>query len=120
MTDNTEPIIDELIAKIKSPNRMILRDDPIGAIWEKDEDGKKTLKRLYAEGDNYWAITTEELALISDQVAKARIETVDYYAWRFDCNTVVSELYGWRDTLERAKEQTLRHFDATLNGVKNK
>lgn len=57
-------------------------------------------------------------ALISDQVAKARIEAVDYYAWRFDCNTAVSELYGWRDTLERAKEQTLRHFDATLNGVK--
>lgn len=59
-------------------------------------------------------------AIISDQVAKARIEAVDYYAWRFDCNTAVSELYGWRDTLERAKEQTLRHFDATLNGVTNK
>ena len=79
--------------------------------------------------DDEWEVTRDKIdydaiekikALISDQVAKARIETIDYYSWRFECNTGVSEMYGWRNTLERAKDQTLRHFEATLNGVKNR
>lgn len=102
MTDNTEPTIEQKISDIIASYLVLATDNGQPYIQYDDTAVDK--------------ITN----LISDQVAKARIEAVDYYAWRFDCNTVVSELYGWRDTLERAKEQTLRHFDATLNGVKNK
>lgn len=68
MTQPNNPLpseLDKLISTIKSCSRMILRDDPIGSYWTKDDDGKKVLERIYADGDNYWAITTEELKKIT-------------------------------------------------------
>ena len=73
--------MEELIKQIKSERRMILREDPIGAIWERDENGKSVLRRLHADGDNYWAITSEELAQIQAhyeaKIVDARIDGID-------------------------------------------
>lgn len=55
------------------------------------------------------------LAHIDTVCREAVKEALDYYAWRFECNTAISEMYGWKGTLETAKEQTLKHFEATLN-----
>lgn len=97
MTDNTQEIneiiremryrvledeLEKLISSVKSHGRMILRDDPIGSYWEKD-DGERKLVRLYADGDNYWAITTEELNRITAYKDKAVEEVLDRAKQRF-------------------------------------
>lgn len=51
----------KLISSVRSSQRMILRDDPIGSVWKMGDGGKRELVRIHADGDNYWAITTEEL-----------------------------------------------------------
>lgn len=48
--------------------------------------------------------------LISQEVIKARKEAVDYFYWRIDCSTMISELEGWRGCIDNAKDQTERHF----------
>lgn len=66
--------LQKLMSGVKSSPRMILRDDPIGSYWGKGDNGQRTLERVYADGDNYWAITTEELQAIQDGILKARID----------------------------------------------
>jgi len=63
--------VDEIISTIKSNRRMLLRDDTIGAVWDKDEDGKRVLKRFTADSDSYWAVTTKELAAIATSTQQA-------------------------------------------------
>lgn len=48
---------------------------------------------------------------IEQEIKKARIEAVDYFYWRIDCNTLISELEGWRGCIDNAKDQTERHFN---------
>lgn len=50
-------------------------------------------------------------AQLKQLIQKARVETADYFYWRIDCNTLISELEGWRGCIDNAKDQTLRHFD---------
>ncbi len=52
-------------------------------------------------------------------VLEARQEAVDYFSWRIDCSTLISELEGWRGCVEMAKDQTERHF-ALKSTNKNK
>jgi hypothetical protein len=49
-------------------------------------------------------------ALLNKSVLEARKETIDYFYWRIDCSTLISELEGWRGCVENAKDQTERHF----------
>jgi len=48
--------------------------------------------------------------LIQTLEKKAREEAVNYFYWRIDCNTLISELEGWRGCIDNAKDQTERHF----------
>ena len=41
-------------------------------------------------------------------------EVTDYFYWRIDCNTLISELEGWRGCIDNAKDQTERHFNSKL------
>lgn len=52
--------LDKILNDVRNERRMILRDDPMGAWWVK-EDGKRKLERGYAAEDSFWAISTDEI-----------------------------------------------------------
>lgn len=54
------------------------------------------------------------LAIIATQNTALLKEVTDYFYWRIDCNTLISELEGWRGCIDNAKDQTERHFNSKL------
>lgn len=85
--------------------------------WETNGTGTDACTQCYRPDEHictWHQARLNDLAAHIDTVCREAIkEAVDYYAWRFECNTAVSEMYGWKGTLETAKDQTLRHFEAT-------
>lgn len=63
--------------------------------------------------------TTALKTLLTSEKNKAYSEAIDYFSWRIDCSTLISELEGWRGCVEMAKDQTERHF-ALKSTNKNK
>ncbi len=94
---------------------------------ESDKSIDELLDKIFAwaedDGDymmNCRAEAKQELTnLIQTLELKARKEAVDYFYWRIDCNTLISELEGWRGCIDNAKDQTERHF-ALKSTNKNK
>ena len=48
------------------------------------------------------------LEALAAEIERAEVVALDLYEHRIDCNTAISELYGWRSILEYSKEQTMR------------
>ena len=48
--------------------------------------------------------TVEEVMRLVDQI---REETINDFYHRFDCNCLISEMYGWRTVLDMTKEELL-------------
>ena len=46
------------------------------------------------------------LSDLLELVKQDKQESVDYLVHRINCNTLISELYGWPNLLELAKEET--------------
>jgi len=121
-TDNTDLL--EMLWKVKQGEISV--NDGIKAIITKFNlyapPTTDTTEWLYGLLSAYFSAGQEKQCKRASKAIQAHIDTVcreaikeavDYYAWRFECNTAVSEMYGWKGTLETAKEQTLRRFEAT-------
>lgn len=58
-------------------------------------------------------------AKINEIEKEAYKKAIDYFYWRIDCSTLISELEGWRGCIDNAKDQTERHFAAELRKRKD-
>lgn len=84
------------------------------------------LLALYIDTDDAYMVEEMEedrpifRAKINRLIVEAQQEAIDYFAWRIDCSTVISELYGWKGCVDTAKDQTERHFELSNNLSKGK
>lgn len=53
-------------------------------------------------------LVDESTAAIVALVEQGQREALDKFEHRIDCDTAISELYGWRGIVEMAKDETLR------------
>ncbi len=73
-----------------------------GNIWEYPDGAVKAfIRSLLAQQ------RSELLDQVEKEVEEAYRRGVETLAWRIDCNTLMSELSGWRNILEIAKEEAL-------------
>lgn len=52
------------------------------------------------------------VALVAERERLASQKAIDYFYWRIDCSTLISELEGWRGCIDMAKHQTEEHLSA--------
>lgn len=114
-TTNWEEELDLLLVDIFLKSNQHIRRYPLGQLK----------KRL---GDYIKGLLAQQRSELLDQVEKEVEEAyrrgVETLAWRIDCNTLMSELSGWRNILEIAKEEALvsqrQKLSALRLSVKNK
>lgn len=97
---NTTPLNEELDTLMKTMGEKIVKGIYISVASDNDYDTQPL---------EDW-LKQELTKLIQTLEVKARKEAVDYFYWRIDCNTLISELEGWRGCIDNAKDQTERHF----------
>ena len=49
---------------------------------------------------------------VAERERLASQKAIDYFYWRIDCSTLISELEGWRGCIDMAKHQTEEHLSA--------
>ena len=80
-----------------------------GYFWVKafDIDYELNEDRVFRE-----AFIDQLLDMFAERERLASQKAIDYFYWRIDCSTLISELEGWRGCIDMAKHQTEEHLSA--------
>lgn len=71
---------------------------------DKQDDVEKQITDLLTKVRKFQITEDNAVKEVNRIVNEARQEALNYFYWRIDCNTMISELEGWRGCIDNAKD----------------